>query len=48
MIICLVLLLQVAGDFFWRLYNNQGTTVVCYKVAIRIVYAAKALEALQP
>ena len=48
MIICLVLLFQVAGHFFLRLYNNEGTTVVCYKVAIRIVYDIRALKAPQP
>jgi hypothetical protein len=47
MIICLVLLFQVAGDFYWKLYNNIGTTVICYKVAVRIKYNLEALEALQ-
>jgi hypothetical protein len=45
---CLVLLFQLAGWLFWRLNNNQGITVVCYKVAVRIVFGAKTLEALQP
>jgi len=38
----------VAGYFFLRLYNNEGTTVVCYKVAVRIVYDIRALKAPQP
>jgi len=48
MIICLVLLFQVAGDLFWRLYNNQGIMVLCYKVAVRITYFTEELGALQP
>jgi len=48
MIMCLVLLFQVAGNFFLNLNNNQGTTLVCYKVAVRILYDPGALEALQP
>jgi len=48
MIICLVLLFQVAGDFYWKLYNNKWDTVICYKVAVRINYNREALEALQP
>ena len=48
MIICLALLFQVAGYLIWRLYNDQGTTVVCFKVEVRIVYDMKALKGLQP
>jgi len=38
----------VAGYLIWRLYNDQGTTVVCFKVEVRIVYDMKALKGLQP
>jgi hypothetical protein len=38
----------VSGYLYWRLYNNQGTTVACYKVAVSIVYDIKALKSLQP
>jgi hypothetical protein len=48
MIMCLVLLFQVTGSFFLRLYNTQLTTVICIRVAARIVYDPEALEALQP
>jgi len=37
----------VAGDFYWKLQNNIGNTVICYKVAVRIKYNLEALEALQ-
>lgn len=48
MIKCLVLLFQVAGNLYWTLQNNDQSTVICYKVAVRLVYSSKLLEALQP
>jgi hypothetical protein len=48
MITCLVLLFQLAGWLFLELQNNQGSTVVCIRVEVRIVYDAKTLDAQQP
>ena len=48
MIKCLILLFQVAGNLYLTLKDNDQTTVICYKVAVRVVYSSKLLKALQP
>jgi hypothetical protein len=48
MIKCLILLFQVAGNLYLTLKDSDQTTVICYKVAVRVVYSSKLLKALQP
>jgi len=38
----------VAGYLYWRLYNEKGNTVVCFKVEVRIVYGIRALKVVHP
>lgn len=37
---------QVAGSLYWKLNNSDGSNVICYKVAVRILYGSKLLEVL--
>jgi hypothetical protein len=37
---------QVAGSLYWKLNNSDGSNVICYKVAVRILYGSKLLDAL--
>ncbi|XP_023711765.1 uncharacterized protein LOC111866759 [Cryptotermes secundus] len=34
----------VAGSLYWKLNNSDGSNVICYKVAIRILYSSKWLQ----
>lgn len=36
----------VAGSLYWKLNNSDGSNVICYKVAVRILYGSKLLDAL--
>jgi hypothetical protein len=42
----LAFVLQVAGSLYWKLNNSDGSNVICYKVAVRILYGSKLLDAL--
>ncbi|GFG38091.1 hypothetical protein Cfor_10927, partial [Coptotermes formosanus] len=38
----------VAGSLFWKLNNHDANTVICFKVAVRVVYSSNLLDAPQP
>jgi hypothetical protein len=37
---------QVAGSLYWKLNNSDGSNVICYRVAVRILYGSKLLDVL--
>ncbi|XP_021915170.1 epididymal secretory protein E1 isoform X2 [Zootermopsis nevadensis] len=37
----------LAGSLYWKLNNSDGSNVICYKIAVRIVYGSKLVDTLQ-